>query len=90
MRSGLVIKGDVCPDRLSCLTYTGVGLEVDFVVLDGPPEALDKHVVPPSPFTTHGNLDVFPFQHIGEVVFPPFLEEFWRRVTLPVSVCRQV
>jgi len=47
VRSPCVVEGYVATDRLSCLADTVIGTQIDFLVLDRSPEALDKDVVSP-------------------------------------------
>jgi hypothetical protein len=43
-----------------------VGFEVDLVVLDGPPEALDKDIVAPAAFTVHADANALRLEHPRE------------------------
>ncbi|KZL17853.1 hypothetical protein PsAD37_03999 [Pseudovibrio sp. Ad37] len=63
----LVIKGDVLLNGFSGLWHTGVGLEVDFLILDGAPEPFDKNIVAPCSLAIHGDLDLLTLEYIGEV-----------------------
>ena len=47
VRSSCVVEGDVAADRLPCLADTVIGTQIDFLVLDGSPEALNEDVVSP-------------------------------------------
>ena len=55
VRSLCVVEGDVSTDRLSCLADTFVGMQIDFLVLDCSPEALDEDVVSPGALAVHAD-----------------------------------
>ena len=42
VRSSCIVEGDVAADRLPCLADAFIGVQIDFLVLDGSPEALDE------------------------------------------------
>ena len=43
-----------------------IGFEVNLLVFDGSPEALNDHVVSPTAIAVHADLDLVGFQEIGE------------------------
>src|SRR5690606_10363674 len=45
----------------------GIGPQVDFLVFDSPPEALDEDVVTPGALAIHADLDLAGGQHLDEV-----------------------
>jgi hypothetical protein len=47
VRSLCVVEGDIAGDRLPCFADAFIGVQIDFLVLDGSPEALDEDVVSP-------------------------------------------
>ncbi len=49
MRPPTVVEAEVVPDRGAGLGNAGIGPQVDLLVFDGPPEALDEDVVAPLP-----------------------------------------
>jgi hypothetical protein len=62
VRSNGVIELQVSADGSSCLADRGVGVQVDLLVLDGLPDALDEDVVAPAAFAVYADLDPFFFQ----------------------------
>src|SRR5262245_29838483 len=66
MRSPCVVEGDVAVDRLPCLADAVIGVQIDFLVLDGSPEALDEDVVSPCALAVHADRDAVVDQHAGE------------------------
>ena len=45
MRSSFVVEGAVAADRLACFADAFIGVQIDFLILDGSPETLDEDVV---------------------------------------------
>ena len=66
VRSLCVVEGDVSTDRLSCLADTFVGMQIDFLVLDCSPEALDEDVVSPCALAVHADRDAVVGQHFDK------------------------
>ena len=58
MRAPAVIKGEIAADRGARLGNAGIGAQVDFLVLDRPPEALDEDVVAPGALAIHADGDL--------------------------------
>src|ERR1700730_2340793 len=61
-----IIKVQVAADRSASLGYAFVGPQIHLLVFDAAPQALDKHVVPPSSFTVHADRNAVAGQHTGE------------------------
>lgn len=67
MWTSAVVEAQIPADGSAGLGHGFVGVEIDLLVFDRPPEPLDEHVVPPCALAVHrdGNLSLF--QHGGEV-----------------------
>src|SRR5229473_3506460 len=61
-----IIKVQVAADRSASLEYAFVGPQIHLLVFDAAPQALDEHVVPPSPFTVHADRNAVAGEHAGE------------------------
>ena len=61
-----VVEGDVASDRLPCFADAFIGVQIDFLVLDGSPEALDKDIVSPCALAVHADRDAVVDQHVCE------------------------
>ena len=57
MRSGLVVERQIALHALVCSPDGVVGVQIHLLVFDAFPESLDEHVVPPTPFPVHADLD---------------------------------
>jgi hypothetical protein len=57
MRTTGVVEGEVALDTGPGRGHRVVGVQVDFLILEGAPEPLDEDVVPPAPETIHADLD---------------------------------
>lgn len=67
MGAASVVKAvDIATQRDPGLRDAGIGPQVDLFVFDGPPEALDEHVVPPGPLAIHADGDLMGFQQVCE------------------------
>ncbi len=66
VRPAAVVVGD--PPRQPHLKLAAglEGVDVDALVFQRPPQALDKHIVHPTPFSIHRDLDVGAGQHLDE------------------------
>jgi hypothetical protein len=53
VRPSAVVEVEVAGDRLSGFADAVVGVQIDLLVLDGAPEALDEDVVPPGALAVH-------------------------------------
>ena len=63
----VLIKGvEISPQPGSELSDRVVGVEVNMLVFDRSPKPFDKHVVHPSAFTIHADLNAVGLQDTGE------------------------
>ena len=63
----VLIKGvEISPQPSSELSDRVVGVEVNMLILDRSPKSFDKHVVHPSAFTIHADLNAVGLQDAGE------------------------
>jgi hypothetical protein len=53
MRPLLVVEFDVFPDACAGLGHVCIGMQVNFLVFDAAPEALDEDIAPLRAFTVH-------------------------------------
>src|ERR687893_804226 len=67
MRTPSVVEGEIAADRVPRLGHAGIGAEVDFLVLDRPPEALNEDVVVPGALALHADGDLGSLQHLDEI-----------------------
>ena len=67
MRTPSVVEGEIAADRVPRLGHAGIGAEVDFLVLDRPPEALNEDVVALGALAIHADGDLGSLQHLDEV-----------------------
>ena len=73
-----VVEGDIAPDGGAGLRDTGLGMQVDLVIFDGPPKPFDEDLVAPCSFVSHADLDLAPGQHLDEVSGGELAA--WRRI----------
>src|SRR5712691_8617001 len=66
MRSPCVVEVQVAADRSAGLADAIVGPQIHLLVFDAAPQALDEHVVPPSPFAVHADRNVVVGERTGE------------------------
>ena len=59
-------KSPVAADRSASLGYAFVGPRIHLLVFDAALQALDEHVVPPSPFTVHADRNAVGGEHARE------------------------
>src|SRR5262245_65739866 len=64
VRTSGVVKFQITADRRAGLRDALVGLEIDLLVLQCPPEPLNKHVVSPRPLSVHADRDVTRDQNV--------------------------
>lgn len=64
--AGVVEREVLCQSRLG-LRDTVVGVQIDLIVLDTAPEALDKDVVPPAALAVHTDLHAVILEQLREV-----------------------
>ena len=66
MRSPVVVERDELPRARFGVGNRFVGFEIDLVLLDGSPEALDEDVVAPAAFAIHADTDAVRLELPGE------------------------
>ena len=62
----MVVVLDVAADSFPGDVQVVVGVQVDVLVLQAPPESLDEDVVPPTALAVHADPDVPGLQHAGK------------------------
>ena len=67
VRSGLVVERQVALQALVRCADGLIGVQIDLLVFDALPESFHKHVVPPTPFPVHADLDAVVFQEPREL-----------------------
>ena len=67
MWASTIVEAELSPDRGTGLGDAGVGSQVDLLVFDGPPEALNQDIVPPGALSVHADPDLPRRQHLDEV-----------------------
>ena len=67
MRAPMIVKGEIATDRAARLADAIVGSQVDLLVFDASPQALDEHVVSPGASAVHADRDAMLQQHAGKV-----------------------
>ena len=67
MWAAAVAEAKIPANRGPGFRDAGVGPQVDLLVFDGPPQALDEDIVPPGPLALHADLDLAARQHIDEL-----------------------
>ena len=67
MRAAMIVKGEIATDRAARLADAIVGSQVDLLVFDASPQALDEHVVSPGASAVHADRDAMLQQHAGKV-----------------------
>ena len=67
MRATAVVEGQIAADPGTGFRDAGIGPQVDLLVFDGPPEALDEDIVAPGPLAIHTDLDLAGGEHLDEV-----------------------
>jgi len=66
VRASGVVELDVARDLASGFAHRLVGVQVDVLVFERTPEALDEDVVAPAALAVHADLDAFFFEPPGE------------------------
>ena len=61
-----IVEVQVTAERRAGFRHAGIGAQINLLVLDRFPNPLDKHVVSPSPFSIHADLDVILDEHLRE------------------------
>ncbi len=67
MRTSGIIEGQVPGKGRPSIRHAGIGVQIDLLVFDGPPQTLDKDVVAPCAVDVHGDGDLGVLQHLDEV-----------------------
>lgn len=67
MGAPVIVPIDVTHNGFPCLADGVIGVQVDPFVLQRLPEALDEHVVAPSPFAIHTELAALGFDRLDEI-----------------------
>ena len=65
VRASLIIEGQVVCEGGARFADAVVGFQVDLLVFDAAPQALDEHVVAPGAFAVHADRDAVIQQHAG-------------------------
>ena len=68
MRPGLIVERQVALHALMGRTDSLVRVHIDLLVFNALPESLDEHVVPPTPFSVHADLDAVVRQEACELL----------------------
>jgi hypothetical protein len=66
MRTSVIEEVKVAADRLPRLADAVIGMQIDFLVFDAAPQALNEDVISPSPFVVHADRDVVAMEHVRE------------------------
>ena len=66
MRTTAVVEGQIQANPGPGLGHAGIGPQVDLLVFDGPPKALDKDIVPPSALAIHADFNLAGGQNLDE------------------------
>ena len=64
----LIVEGQPSANAGLGLGNTRIGVEVDFLVFEAPPQSLDEDVVHAAPLAVHADGDLVALQGAGEVV----------------------
>src|SRR5687768_2450054 len=85
MRAALMVEREVAADPGPRFARVRVGVEVDLLVLERTPHALDEHVVEPAALAVHADLDAvlaqYPREGLGGELRPLVgVEDLRRRV----------
>jgi len=63
MRVPMIVKSQIATDRVARLADAIVGSQVNLLVFDASPQALDEHVVSPGASAVHADRDAMLQQH---------------------------
>jgi len=61
-----IVEVEVAADASARLLYAVIGPQIDLLIFDAAPEALRKHIVPPSPLPIHADRDLVSGEQAGE------------------------
>ena len=67
MRSRVIVEAEVAPDSLARLGQRIIGVQVDLLILERPPQPLHEDVVEVAPLAVHADLNLPVAQGSGEV-----------------------
>ncbi len=68
MRPGLVVERQIAFQALVRGLDGVVCVQIDLLVFEALPQALDEHVVPPTPFPVHADLNAVVGEKPGELL----------------------
>src|SRR6478752_6750428 len=66
MRTLAIVEGQIPPERSACLADAVIGMQIDLLIFDRPPQPLDKDIVAPRTATIHADRDRVLQQQAGE------------------------
>ena len=66
MRAAAIVEVEVATEAISRLLHAVIGPQINLLIFDAAPEALRKHIVPPSPLPIHADCDFVSDEHAGE------------------------
>ena len=66
--SVLVVEVHPIANALLCLVDTIVGFQIDFLIFQTAPEALDKYIIHPTALAVHADLNIMVLQYLGEAL----------------------
>ena len=66
MRTSAIVEVKIAADRLPPLADTVVRSEIHLLIFDAAPQPFHEHVIAPSPFAIHADLDVVGGKHARE------------------------
>ena len=67
MRSSAVVERQISGQAFMRDRDSVIGVQIDLLVFDCPPEPFNKDVVPPCTFAVHADLDISTLQRLDEV-----------------------
>ena len=85
MRPGLIVERPVALQALVGRIDGVVRVHIDLLVFNALPQSLDEHVVSPTPFSVHADLDAVAGEPLGELLAGKLasligIEDFWRAI----------
>ena len=80
-----VVEREIVRQMMPSVGYGLIGMQIDMLVLDAAPEALDEDIVKPAALAVHADPDRMVFQYLGkfdagELTALVGVEDFWRSV----------
>ena len=84
VRPDLIVEVHIAPPLLDVKDGL-VGMEIDLLIFETPPQPLDKDIVPPPPGSIHADLNAMSLQKLGEFLAGELtalirVENFWRTI----------